>query len=339
MGEIAIVRNPSISVIRVIAMLSIVVGHWCLWRGIYLYDMGGIGVEIFLFISGFLYANKKIENEKQWIVSRTLRLMPEVWITTLIYTLVCLAAQKVSLGAVLVHLCGLSGLNFIFADVVLPTYDALGPLWFITAIFICYIVLIFVKKTEPKSEVAILRHPWLSLCVVVVLVCIFNYLQIQTSYLMQFFVGYYVGKSDRSFLKPRCFMFVTIATVTVGIIRIFCQQHMDGIILYNRVIATLSHNVIAIWLIFVIAYVCKLLPNIANIANSCIWKHIDALSYSLFVVHYIFLFGVLRLERFVTDRRLQDVLFVVLSIVMAEAVYWASNGLRRIIKRGGLDSC
>ncbi len=326
-------RNPSISIIRVIAMLSIIVGHWCLWRGIYLYDMGGIGVEIFLFISGFLYANKKLGSGRRWIFSRIVRLMPEVWVTTLIYTFVCLIQKNVNGGATLVHLCGISGLGFVFPGVVVPTYDALGPLWFVTAIFICYLVLLFVKRTEPKSVDAVLRHPYISLCGAVILVCTSNYLHIQTSYLVQFFIGYYVGKSGRSFLKPKCFTFVTSFAVVIGVVRIVFQQYLDGTIFYNRVVSMLSHNVIAIWLILVMAYVIKLLPRIVDIANSRIFKHIDALSYSLFAVHYIFLFGVLRLERFVTDRLLQDILFVGLTIVMAEIVYWVSIGIRRIMKK------
>ena len=43
-------------------MISIIIGHWCTFAGIYIYQLGGIGVEVFLFLSGYIYGQKKIPN-------------------------------------------------------------------------------------------------------------------------------------------------------------------------------------------------------------------------------------------------------------------------------------
>lgn len=58
----SIQKNHSISIIRVLAMLSIVLGHICTWKGINTYQLGAIGVEVFLFISGYLYGKKRIDH-------------------------------------------------------------------------------------------------------------------------------------------------------------------------------------------------------------------------------------------------------------------------------------
>lgn len=74
--------NPSISIIRVIAMLSIVFAHICTWADINTYQLGSIGVEIFFFISGYLYGNKQLPDKKQWMLQRIRRVMLPFWILT-----------------------------------------------------------------------------------------------------------------------------------------------------------------------------------------------------------------------------------------------------------------
>lgn len=58
--------NPAISFIRVLAMFSIIVGHLCTAYNINTFQFGSIGVEIFLFISGFLYGNYQADSWLKW---------------------------------------------------------------------------------------------------------------------------------------------------------------------------------------------------------------------------------------------------------------------------------
>ena len=56
----AITKNYSISILRVVGMFSIVFCHFFSWLGFsFLSQFLNFGVYLFLFISGFLYANKK----------------------------------------------------------------------------------------------------------------------------------------------------------------------------------------------------------------------------------------------------------------------------------------
>lgn len=64
-------KDYSISILRVIGMISIVLCHFFGWLKINaLAQFLNYGVYLFLFISGYLYANKQIDNYKQWIVTR-----------------------------------------------------------------------------------------------------------------------------------------------------------------------------------------------------------------------------------------------------------------------------
>ena len=67
--------DPNISVIRTIAVFSIIAGHLLTMYNIEHFQFGAIGVEIFFFISGYLYSDKRIDDVKKWLVNRWKRLI------------------------------------------------------------------------------------------------------------------------------------------------------------------------------------------------------------------------------------------------------------------------
>lgn len=64
----AITKNYSISILRVVGMFSIVFCHFFSWLGFsFLSQFLNFGVYLFLFISGFLYANKKYSRTEKLV--------------------------------------------------------------------------------------------------------------------------------------------------------------------------------------------------------------------------------------------------------------------------------
>ena len=60
--------NNEISIIKVVAMFMILGCHLSEWLGINVLAMVlNVGVEIFLFVSGYLYANRSIGKTKNFI--------------------------------------------------------------------------------------------------------------------------------------------------------------------------------------------------------------------------------------------------------------------------------
>ena len=80
-------KNISISVTRVFAMLLIIIGHYFVMVGIYDYQLTGVGVEIFLLISGYLYNGKEIGSTYTWLKNRIKRIFPAYWLSLLIVIL------------------------------------------------------------------------------------------------------------------------------------------------------------------------------------------------------------------------------------------------------------
>lgn len=129
-------ESKAISLLRVIAMGTIVVCH--LLQG---YDnpycyLFNIGVQVFLAISGYLYGCKTIQSWKPWFVTR----LKKLYVPYLLFFLVCIpfyywrAVEEISLSKIVLYIFDLQGL--------VPHWGikGLGHLWFMSAIAICYLI-------------------------------------------------------------------------------------------------------------------------------------------------------------------------------------------------------
>lgn len=150
--------NPKISVIRVCAMLSIIAGHWLSMQKINHFQFGAIGVEIFFFISGYLYSDKKIENAKEWMLNRWHRLIIPYWIVLGGEILLRLFFRyDVTISAALVFFLNLQGIDRIFRNLSLPVIKGMGQTWFLSVLVICYVIMLVLKK-KPMLEKKIREH-------------------------------------------------------------------------------------------------------------------------------------------------------------------------------------
>lgn len=323
-------KNANISIIRVVAMLSIVAGHWCLWKNINLYQFGGIGVEIFLFISGYLYAGKSIENSMEWLQKRFLKLMPAVWIIAIPMLIFYIVNKKIifAIKNYCLFLFGLSGLSFVFTKIKTEGFEGLGHLWFVTIILMCYLLLILVKQMEGrdvyKRVIGVAKkQPIFFSFICLLITLVIEYLHIQLSYFLQFFTGYYIGKIYDKRKAIKYWSVSLIFSAVIGLFRVFLRNIIDGSIFYDEFLAPVSFNIIAVWMISTMSIVLDLKKETSsNLAKSQLWKHMDEISYFLYVTHYMFLFGPFAVENYVKSSILQNVLFIVLSICAAELLLW-----------------
>ena len=140
------------SIAKVVAMFMIVGCHLSEWFGVNIVAMIlNVGVEIFLFVSGYLYADKNIGGVKSFIKKKFLKICIPTYIAFLIIALINNIIFHTSYFYMTpVYLLNLQGINFIFNNISLPVLDSLGQLWFMTIIFINYLILIIVKKIIRK---------------------------------------------------------------------------------------------------------------------------------------------------------------------------------------------
>ena len=131
-------KDFAIQIIRVISMLFIIICHLCDYsNNPYISSLGqffNIGVFIFLFISGFLYGSKKIDNNKKWLFHRLKKIMVPVYVFVCFFILFNFILTKfLNLNYFFIYLLDL---QYFFGS--MPN---IGHLWFCTIIMICYLLL------------------------------------------------------------------------------------------------------------------------------------------------------------------------------------------------------
>lgn len=135
-SKISLSESYAISVIRIIATLLIVAchilqGYENRWAWVL-----NVGVQVFFFISGFLYGKKDIQNSFVWWKGR----IKKVYLPYLCYLILCIplfwifASEFISVKKSLVYLFCLQG--FISNAGI----QGLGHLWFVSIIMACYLI-------------------------------------------------------------------------------------------------------------------------------------------------------------------------------------------------------
>ena len=311
--------NPSISIIRVVAMLSIVFGHICSWKGINLDQLGGIGVEIFLFVSGYLYGKKQIPDPKRWLVARLERVLVPFWVLSLLLVAFLVISGMferafTQFWSTLLNLQGLNRIFYYIPEIGGTNLGGLKHCWFLTVIMLCYVFVVLIKNS--KLESVIDKHPGFSLLLagIVQLVCV--YVGVQLSYVIQFFIGYFYCRVEErlSPTKGIVLAVTTILVVVVCVVRFTAHRMIDGTIFYDRVIARVSFVVIASWIFLLMDTLCHLFSGLTqSVANSKIWSKLDGLSYPIFLVHYMFMHEPFAVDVYIENVYIQIFVFLLLT--------------------------
>lgn len=129
-------ESNAIESLRFVAMSMIVACHIVLSYGSKYYSVLNMGVQIFFVLSAFLYAQKRIDAPQKWLKKRILKLYPP-FLLFVVFALPLLFAfrpEYFSLKKIVFYL--LNCQYFLGKG----QYDELDHLWFLTTIFICYLV-------------------------------------------------------------------------------------------------------------------------------------------------------------------------------------------------------
>lgn len=131
-------KNCSITVLRVVSMLMIVICHIYKYYDFlpgssFMGQFFNVGVQIFLIISGFLYGGKIVQSFKSFFWNRIKRVyFPTVVLSMAVVVVKFLINQKPSANTIFIYLLNLQGLVFLdgrFFQSRICEIDILGPLW------------------------------------------------------------------------------------------------------------------------------------------------------------------------------------------------------------------
>lgn len=312
-------RNPSISIIRVLAMMLIIIGHYFVMVGVYDYQLTGVGVEIFLFISGYLYNNKAIGNTKVWVLSRAKRILPAYWIS-LVFVVVfrLLFDLEVGLNSLILYLFNLQGLDRIFLNVKIHSIKGISQTWFLTVLMVCYLLIVFFKE-KPRCDSFIRKHRYMFLTFAFILQILSVYFGIQAVYIICFLIGYFWDKNaEYSVKKYACFSLLMFASFAI---RILCRNYYDGTILYDHIIARWTFVLLAVWIIVTINQLCRQFTKITDsLVNTKFWRLLDMASYPLYLVHFVWVNGEFATINWCPNLLLATIMVVLFSVILATII-------------------
>lgn len=132
--------NYTISLLRILACAMIVWNHmsgFMLEGFLNKWNWANTGVQIFFFMSGFLYGGRAIENRTQWIVKQSKKIYKPYYLSLVILIPLVLLLDSDSLNIlnIVTAVLGLQGFG--------PQIDGLGQHWFVTYILVCYLLTAF----------------------------------------------------------------------------------------------------------------------------------------------------------------------------------------------------
>lgn len=284
-------KDLGISTVRLIAMLGIVICHTI---GYYTFipqheNLGQLfnsGVGIFLFISGLLYGLKSKQYTISFFVNRYLKIgLPvAIWITFLFVIQGC-----PSIRGWLVLLFNLEGLSFVFEPLAMRTHlYGVGPLWFITVIFMCYLLLPLLEQIKKHcSRVQIGLITLFSWCVAFAA----GLGGVRLGYFSLFLLGFFwpvLFPNTRRQLKRRNIdFFVLIPAMLFGIaLRLVFRRYFDGTNFYNIDVTAVSMTIFELGFTgFVLGTCDRHMKRLKAAAATKLYQFLDKNNFFIYIVH------------------------------------------------------
>lgn len=145
-------KNAAVSYARLLAMIMILLCHYCQFFDLELAWWFNVGVQVFFIISGFLYGQKNIEDPVAFLQRRFWKIMIPFWIYLMGVTacLIVFDKEAVSVNSIIGALSGAK------------PYSGVEHLWFIPYIMFCYLItpLLDSLKTRIKKQDSFFRCLW-----------------------------------------------------------------------------------------------------------------------------------------------------------------------------------
>jgi peptidoglycan/LPS O-acetylase OafA/YrhL len=239
-----------------------------------------VGVFIFLFISGYLHGNKKIDNKEKWFINKFIKLMIPMYIfMTFLFGIELLYIKNFQIKYVLIYLFDL---QYFCGGV-----QGAQHLWFMSVIIICYLITPFLVKMKDNNQYKIINI--ITLIVAIFTTYINQKLGQTLFYILTYLLGYtFKNKQGKNKFKKCEIILIIILAI---IVRMLGKYYIDGVLLYDTILVSITQ----IALCFGIYLILQTVSIKLDIKSNKIINHLDKISYPMYITHYIFMIGPLKL--------------------------------------------
>lgn len=297
-------KDVTIQFARVIAMFFIIACHIVQEFDNSIINMTSqffnIGVYMFLIISGYLYSNKKI-NKKTFYKDRFLKILLPIYIFIIPVFIIQLINGTFLINKVFVYLFNLQGF---FGGI-----QGANHLWFITAIWISYLLLPIFEyiKNSKNQKIQLLFN----LCMILfsILMCfLFKSIGMIFICICTYAIGYFyfenVYKVNDSIFKN------TFVIVVSFIIRIVAKSILDNSILYDLIIVGITQVIASIYIIKSV----KIVVDKKILKTNKVLDLLEKYSYYIYITHYLFMKGNLSVMKLSNNMMINITFMLLLTI-------------------------
>lgn len=308
-----VVKNYSLSIIRLFALLLIISCHILQGLDSKLALWANLGVQLFFFLSGYLYGKKKIKDTKDFYIKRIKKVL-------IPYDVICIIALLLGTFILdykysMIHIIGcLLGFGGIIGNVSIISHT-----WFVTYILLCYLLLpilqkVFNEKTFKKNFIN-----FISIVLFLQLLQFYDVVMIDVCWINNFIFGYFYSKCCNNKKENKTYeIFMYVITILIMPFAFIYQENiginLPSILDTYSVAITLYGHVFLGTVIFILLN--KLLSKF-NFKENFILRFSDKYSYYVYLVHQIFIlnsFSVLHLTEYTI---INVILILILSILSA----------------------
>lgn len=314
--EISKQESYIISVVRVFSMILILLCHLVQENSNFIItqtaQIFNVGVFVFLFISGFLYGNKEINNTKKWYLKRAIRILVPlyIFIIFLIIVNVVFLNKAIDIKYYFIYLFNMQGLlGFILGA---------QHLWFLTALMFCYLVtpLLNKGKKEFKDRNKIVYFIILISIHSIITIFINAKLGLYLGYLYTYIFAYYFGYEWKRIIKNKDMIILTIVMIIALVIRFMAKFIIDGSIIYDGIIVIYEQIILAFWIFIAIYFTISKFKKGSN-KKSKIILYFDNLSFYIYIVHIMFMTGPIRLMGLTNSFFINSMIVLMASYISA----------------------
>ncbi len=321
-------KNNSISLIRLIALIMIISCHILQGLNLEAAFWLNVGVQIFLFMSGYLYGKKHIDDVVPWYKKQFKKIyIPYLVLATIIIGIdVFIFKITYPKTQIITNLIGFQG----FANAI----NTISHTWFISYILLCYLItpLLDIIKIENFKP----HQFYIFLILSGSFLFLFEYLHITTlnsSIIFNYILGYAYSKymdnkTSKTINNFTIILFIVLLAILVP--RILMQYNLFGVKTspYIAYYQTYSHVLLGSFLFIIMLTTFDHL----QIKENKLLDFSDKYSYYIYLTHQIFILFHISILHLTNSLFINIILILLTSTITAFILYYFIHPKELFIK-------
>ncbi|WP_418750624.1 acyltransferase family protein, partial [Frisingicoccus sp.] len=318
-------KDYSISFARFVAMIFIVTCHIQQFYDNELCWWFNVGVQMFFFISGYLYSNRMISDSVGFVVKQFVKILVPYYICI---TITWGVASALHVG------CGLKQLLHLVTINGTGGFSSLSHVWFIAYILMCYLItpMLFRMKIVSKNiKKSVMRTGLLLIGLLMFFEFFAQYYN--AAWIICFVLGIILGEFEIVLPETIIKMWkviIIVAAFFANAVKIFCQNivHIEfmGFSRYSNY----THVLLGIALVIILMELYKIILN-----GKCV-KMLDLsdkYSYFVYLAHHIFILGAFSLLNIIENPVIAIIEVVICTVVAAVLLHRISKMVNPIAQK------